>query len=338
LTEKKSIIIFIRIQNRQITLSSKTGFVYNEYFLQHDTGPGHPESPERLIAIVSHLQQTKLWQKLQHLIIDEAQEEWITKVHTPEHLKYLRQACKQGLQTVDQGDTRISEDSYNVALMAVGGVLTATDSVMSGILKNAFCSVRPPGHHAERDKPMGFCLLNNVAIAARYVQQKYGAQRVAIIDWDVHHGNGTQNIFYDDNSVLYISLHQFPFYPGTGSRGEQGIGKGLGFTINIPLMAGSGEKAFMEAFSEEVLPSLDNFLPDIIFISAGFDAHKDDPLANLNLTDNSFKILTSTLTDKAEKICNGRIVSVLEGGYNLRALPFSVEAHLLALIGQNNSH
>ncbi|MBI4811179.1 MAG: histone deacetylase [Ignavibacteriales bacterium] len=313
-------------------MASRTGFVYHEKFLEHDTGPGHPERSDRLRAITNHLKEVNLWQELQHLMIDEASEDWLLQAHSLEHNKYLRQACLQGLNILDAGDTHASRESYNAALLAVGGVLAAVDAVMNNLLQNVFCAIRPPGHHAERDKVMGFCLLNNVAIAARYAQRKHCADRILILDWDVHHGNGTQQIFYDDKSVMYISTHQYPFYPGTGSRGERGIGQGEGYTLNIPMFAGSGEEEFIEAFKEEIIPSIDNYRPDMILISAGFDAHKDDPLANLNLTEESFGLFTSMITDAASKYCNGRIVSVLEGGYNLKALALSVESHIRKLI------
>jgi acetoin utilization deacetylase AcuC-like enzyme len=312
---------------------SKTGFVYHDRFLEHDTGPGHPECSNRLRTITDHLKEIKLWQQLHHLLIDEAPEEWLLQVHSLEHLEFLKQSCLQGMTTLDGGDTHASGNSYNAAILAAGGVLAATDAVMGGLLQNVFCAVRPPGHHAERDNAMGFCLLNNVAIAARYAQQKHQAERVAIIDWDVHHGNGTQHIFYNDKSVLYISTHQHPFYPGTGSRGERGAGDGEGYTLNIPMFAGAGEEEFIEAFTEEVIPSLDNYRPDLILISAGFDAHRDDPLANLDLTEESFAKLTRMVAESAAKFCNGRIVSVLEGGYNMFSLARSVESHLRIMMG-----
>jgi len=314
-------------------MATRTGFVYHELFLKHDTGPGHPEKPDRLLALIKHLKEKQLWQQLQHLIIDEAPEELLLQAHSLEQIRYVRQACRQGLQFLDQGDTRICTKSYEAAILAAGGAIAATEAVMNGLLQNAFCAVRPPGHHAERDKAMGFCLFNNAAVAARYAQKKFNAGRIAIIDWDVHHGNGTQQIFYDDKSVLYISTHQYPFYPGSGSRKEQGAGDGEGYTLNIPMIAGSGEEEFIDAFSREILPSLENYRPDLIIISAGFDAHRDDPLANLNLTDESFGKLTSMVVGTAENICNGRIVSILEGGYNLDALSRSVESHLRGLIG-----
>lgn len=318
-------------------MNHNTGFIYSDHFLRHETGAGHPESPQRLTAMVSHLKQINLWQALAHPEIGRYPDDWILKVHTVDHVNSLRKAYDDGRYALDQGDTPISAESFDVARLAVDAVLTATEAVMNGTNKNAFCAVRPPGHHAERDKAMGFCLLNNVAIGARFAQQKFGAERVAVIDWDVHHGNGIQNLFYDDDSVLYISTHQFPFYPGSGSRGESGTGKGDGFTINIPMMAGSGEGSFLDAFNEIVIPSLENYRADIIFLSAGFDAHRDDPLANLNLTERTFGLLTSMIAEKAESVCSGRIVSVLEGGYNLLALPLSVEAHLRALMGNHET-
>lgn len=315
---------------------SKTGFVYHDQFLLHDTGIGHPEKPDRLKAIVSHLQATGLWNNLQHLLIDSAPTETIRFVHTSQHLKFVKDRCEQagesGSVFLDQGDTTVSSNSYDVALLAAGGIIAAVDAVCSGVLTNAFCAIRPPGHHAESNSPMGFCLFNNVAIAARYAQQKYKIRNVAIVDWDVHHGNGTQEIFYNDPSVFFISLHQFPFYPGTGARSERGAGKGEGFTLNCPMKAGSNEADYLHAFKNEIVPVLNTYQPELILISAGFDAHRDDPLANINLTENSFGIFTEILTELAAKYSNNKIVSVLEGGYNLNAMSKSVQQHLEILI------
>ncbi|MDI6779423.1 MAG: histone deacetylase [Bacteroidota bacterium] len=313
-------------------MGSKTGFVYHEQFLEHDTGYGHPEKPDRLRAIVDHLQETGLWQKLHHLIIDAAPIEVINKVHSQRHVQYVKERCEKGFTILDQGDTTVCEKSYDIALLAAGGVISAVDAVMSGVLKNVFCAVRPPGHHAESNSPMGFCLFNNAAIAARYAQDKYNIRRVAIIDWDVHHGNGTQEIFYNDPSVFYISIHQYPFYPGSGSKSEKGEGKGEGFTLNFPIKAGSGEIEYLEVFCKEIIPVLDGYHPQLIIISAGFDAHKEDPLANMNLTDDTYRILTEMMAETAEKYAKGRIISVLEGGYNLQALSRSLQKHIEALI------
>lgn len=309
-------------------MPSKTGFIYHDAFLQHETGYGHPERPDRLRSITHHLQQAGMWIQLQHPHFDKASEKWILRVHTARHWKFVKESCARGVEILDQGDTHVCPKSYDVALLAVGGVLVGIDAVMKGALKNVFCAVRPPGHHAESDAAMGFCLLNNVAIGARYAQQQYRIGKVAIVDWDVHHGNGTQEIFYEDPSVFYISTHQYPFYPGTGARTETGNGKGKGYTLNCPMSVNSGEKEYMEAFTKEIVPAVETYKPDLLIISAGFDAHKDDPLANINLTEESFAKFTRMLMEIADKHCGGKLVSVLEGGYNLEALARSVEAHI----------
>jgi acetoin utilization deacetylase AcuC-like enzyme len=313
-------------------MASKTGFVFHERFLEHDTGAGHPERPDRLRAISSHLKEQKLWTEMQHLFIDPATEDSALRVHTQSHLRFIRDSCNNGRKILDDGDTHVSAGSYEIALLATGGALAAVDAVMQGTLTNAFCAVRPPGHHAERQRVMGFCLLNNIAIAARYAQNVYRIRRVAIVDWDVHHGNGTQEIFYDDPSVLFISTHQYPLWPGTGSRNEQGSGQGKGFTMNIPMPPGAGETEYLVAFRKEIVPMLDGFRPELILISAGFDAHTEDPLASINLTEDSFAKLTAIIIERAKFNCSGRVVSLLEGGYNLRALAASVEKHLRILI------
>jgi acetoin utilization deacetylase AcuC-like enzyme len=310
---------------------SDIGFVYDPRFLEHDTGAGHPERAHRLTAILRHLEGAELWERLRPLKIGSAAEDWILKIHGARHLHFVRESSKRGAAVLDQGDTHVSARSFEVAELAVGAALAAVDAVMAGLLQRVFCAVRPPGHHAEPDRAMGFCLFNNVAIASRYAQEKYGIERVAIVDWDVHHGNGTQKIFYDDPTVFYISLHQYPFYPGTGSRSETGTGKGERLTLNLPMRAGSGEEDYLAAFRQEILPALDNYRPDLIIISAGFDAHRDDPLANINLTEGSFATMTAMLKDSAARHSGGRMVSVLEGGYNLAALARSVEAHLRSL-------
>jgi len=312
-------------------MASRTGFVYSDRFLEHDTGPGHPERPDRLRSITNHLRELDIWKSLDHLHFDQASEEWVAKVHTAEHIKRVRESSRRGISLLDSGDTFVSRDSYTVALLAVGGAMAAVDAVMKGELTNAFCALRPPGHHAERNRVMGFCLFNSIAIAARYAQEKHGVKRVAIVDWDVHHGNGTQEIFYADPSVFFISTHQFPLWPGTGAHDEQGEGEGKGHTMNIPMTPGSGEKEYLDAFTQIILPALAHYKPELILISAGFDAHRDDPLANINLTEKTFATLTSLLMDVSTTCCDGRIVSLLEGGYNLQALARSVYAHLQTL-------
>jgi len=226
----------------------------------------------------------------------------------------------------------LSEESARVAALAAGGVLAAVDAVAEGRVRNAFCAVRPPGHHARRDKAMGFCIYNNVAIAARYAQKKHGLPRVLIVDWDVHHGNGTQEMFYDDPTVLYFGVHRHPFYPGTGGAEERGAGRGLGFTVNVPLAAGAGDAEFAAAFRDRMEPAAREFRPDLVLISAGFDAHEADPLGGMKMTPAGYADLTRIVRRVAQATARGRIVSVLEGGYDLDGLAASVEAHLRALM------
>ena len=304
----------------------KIGFLTSETFLDHRPPAGHPERPERLQHLVRHLSRGSLWQKLTHIQPTSATKEDILAVHSVEHLRYVEEMCSKGGGMLDEGDTHAVRESYRAALFAAGAVNVAIDGVIGKHVDAAFCAVRPPGHHAERDQAMGFCLFNNVAVGARYAQHKHGLQRIAILDWDVHHGNGTQHIFEDDATVLYISLHQYPFYPGTGSRGEKGMGAGKGCTLNIPLPAGAGEERYLEAFAEEIVPALENFRPELLLISAGFDAHRDDPLGGMRLTEESFAEFTRLVKEVAP------VVSVLEGGYNLEALAMSVVAHVGEMI------
>jgi len=308
------------------------GFIYHPDYLKHDTGVGHPERPQRLESIVQHLLPTPLWGKLSHLRPSAARLDSIHTVHPEHYAAMIRSRCLNGDTILDGGDTHVCPASYDVALLAAGAVLEGVDQVMTGRLQRVFCAVRPPGHHAGTSSVMGFCLFNNIAIGARYAQQKYGVERIAVVDWDVHHGNGTQEIFYDRDSVLYVSLHQFPLWPGTGATSERGIGGGEGFTLNCPMKPGSGEQDYLNAFEQEILPALGKFQPQLLMISAGFDAHRDDPLASIDLTEGSFSKMTELLGEASARYCGGRIISVLEGGYHLQALARSVEAHLEALI------
>ncbi|MFH0990298.1 MAG: histone deacetylase [bacterium] len=308
------------------------GFFYHPDFLKHETGEGHPERAQRVEAVFQHLLQTPLWSKMQHYQPLPAQMAWLEHVHPSTYIRWVEQQCTSGIHILDDGDTHVCRESFEVARLAVGAVTQAIDEVLNNHIHTAFCAVRPPGHHAGSSSAMGFCLFNNVAIGARYAQEKYGVIRIAIVDWDVHHGNGTQEIFYDDDSVLYISLHQLPLWPGTGTAVERGIDKGEGFTVNCPMHPGSTEKEYLDAFKETILPALKKFKPELLMISAGFDAHRDDPLASINLTEQSYAKFTTLLTDTAAKSANKRIISVLEGGYNPHALATSVEHHLKALI------
>jgi acetoin utilization deacetylase AcuC-like enzyme len=279
---------------------------------------------------MSYLEQQGLLHTLLLLRPEPAAEAWITRVHTPAYLRRLQEAVRNAPVALD-ADTRVSAQSYEVARLATGGVLAAVDAVMAGQARNAFAAVRPPGHHALPERAMGFCLLNHVAIATRYVQEQHGIKRVLIVDWDVHHGNGTQDVFYSDPSVFYFSTHQYPYYPGTGAASETGEGPGRGTTLNVPRPAGSGDAEIIRAFREQLLPAAEAFQPEFIFISAGFDAHHRDPLAQLQVTEEGYATLTRMVMDIAARFAAGRIVSVLEGGYNLEGLSRSLAAHLQVL-------
>jgi len=324
--------------------ASKTGFVYDDIYLEHKTTEGHPEAPQRLVAIVERLKAKGLYpqslgfardgepvEPLFKLSPKPVPSEWLTMVHSPEYIQRVRRSCEDGAGYLDSMDVPISPKSYEAALAAVGGVLSAIDAVMEKKVINAFCAVRPPGHHALKDMAMGFCIFNNIAIGTRYVQKKHGLSKILIVDWDVHHGNGTQAAFYNDPSVLYFSVHQYPFYPGTGSETEKGGGKGLNYNINVPLPAGSGDADYVRVFKEKLEPAALAFSPDFVLISAGFDAHTDDLLGSMKVTAQGFAELTQIVKAIAEKCCEGRLVSILEGGYHPDGLADSVEAHIQVL-------
>jgi acetoin utilization deacetylase AcuC-like enzyme len=295
-------------------------------------GAGHPESPNRLRAILERLEQSGTVDRLTRIEPRRAEDEWITQVHTPRYIAALnRHAPATGRVSLDP-DTAMSPGSLNAAYLAAGGVLAGVDAIMAQQVDHVFCAVRPPGHHAEASRTMGFCLFNNVAIAARYVQKQYGLTRVLIVDWDVHHGNGTQHSFEDDPSVLFFSTHQYPHYPGTGRASERGTGAGEGFTINVPMEAGEGDEAYRTVFHKVLVPAADHFHPEFVIISAGFDAHREDPLAQMGLTEEGYADLTGIVAGIARRHAGGRILSSLEGGYNLAALGASVDAHIKALL------
>ena len=310
----------------------KTGLVYDPRYLDHDMGAGHPESPGRLSAIMQQLGQSGTAARLVKIEPREAEDEWITQIHTPSYLAMLKNhAPRNGRVSLDP-DTSMSSGSLTAAYLAVGGALAAVDAIMKRQVDHVFCAVRPPGHHAEAGRAMGFCLLNNVAIAARYVQKKYGLARVLIVDWDVHHGNGTQHSFEDDHSVLFFSTHQYPHYPGTGRATERGRGAGDGLTINVPMEPGEGDEEYRAVFQKSLVPAADAFRPDFVIISAGFDAHKDDPLASMELTEAGYADLTGIVAGIAKRHAGGRILSSLEGGYHLTSLAASVDRHIQALM------
>ena len=318
---------------KKIDPTLPTGFVFHPDYLKHDSGQNHPESTERLSSLITHLEKKGLILRLKNIQPYPASVEWLEAVHDPRYIKMVERICQDGGGMLDP-DTHVGSKSYEVALLAVGGVMAVVDAVMNKKIKNAFCAIRPPGHHAERDKAMGFCIFNNVAVGARYVQKRFGLKKVLIVDWDVHHGNGTQTIFLDDPSVFYFSVHQFPYYPGSGSENETGEEEGEGFTFNMPMFAGSGDLEYIEAFQSILYPLAKKFSPEFIFISAGFDAHEEDPLAGINLSEAGYKKMTEVITRLASECSEGRLVSVLEGGYNFRSLSVSVEKHIRALMGK----
>lgn len=311
-----------------------TSLITSEIYKDHITGPGFPESPERLDAILEHLDSTGLINDLDVVEPLRKDKEYCKLVHDDEYVTRVRQACELGASIVDTADNPISKNSYDAALLAVGGITEAVDRVINDNVNNAMALLRPPGHHAEKGMAMGFCLFNNVAVAARYAQRNYEIEKVAIIDFDVHHGNGTQHIFESDPTVMYASLHQFPFYPGTGATEETGIGDGKGTTINYPLKYGVGDDEFIDIFNNSLSDKILNFDPDLLLISAGFDAHVDDPIGGLSVTTKGYFDISNIIMKLADEVCQGKIVSALEGGYNLNALAESVEAHLLALQGK----
>ena len=317
------------------TTTAPTAFVYDPVFLEHETGPGFPESPDRLRWLTAHLEDLPLSDRLLRMAPDDGIDpaRWIAEFHDKDYIAALRQACRDGEIVVGKSpDSPISRDSYDVAVRAVAGVLTAVDAVMDGRARNAFAAVRPPGHHAMPDSAKGFCLFGNAAIAARYAQKKHGIERVMIIDWDVHHGDGTQEMTYEDPTIFYFSTHQYPFYPGpSGAAQNTGTGQGEGFNLNVPLAEGSGDKAVLSAFRSELTEAFRKFRPGLVVISAGFDAHEADPLGGLGWTSGVYGELTRIVRGLAREQGHERIVSVLEGGYSKRGMTEGVASHLEAL-------
>ena len=305
----------------------KTCIITTDTYLDHDTGLGHPERPDRVTAIINYLKKTKskqlIWEKPKKFDL-----KYLEFAHDKNYLNNVKDSFpKQGLNFLD-GDTIVSPGSKKATRDAVGSIITAIDGVMKKNFNNAFCAVRPPGHHAEKHKAMGFCIYNNIAVGAYYLIEKYNLKKVAIIDFDVHHGNGTQDIFYDNEKVLYISSHQYPYYPGSGAENEKGTKDNI---LNVPLNAGTQSHEFLNAY-ESIFKKLKEFKPEFILLSAGFDAHKDDPLAQINLESKDYYTLTKRILTLAKELCDEKVVSILEGGYNLNALQESVDYHVKSLL------
>lgn len=313
-----------------------TAIVHHPIYEKHDTGPGHPEMPERYRVVVDALNaDEQLWNSLKEITPEKASQGVVQAAHTKEHFKRVEGAFANGLDRLD-ADTTISMQSFDASLFAAGGAIAAVEAVMQGEARNAIVAVRPPGHHATAERAMGFCIFNNVAVAARYAQNRYKEiDRVAVVDWDVHHGNGTQGIFYTDPTVFFFSMHQYPWYPGTGARGETGHGKGLGTTLNVPVKAFTKAKDQLSAFDAAIGEIASKMKPDMIFLSAGFDAHRTDPLGQLQLEDPDYVAMTRTMMEWADEACGGRLISCLEGGYNLETLGPTVREHVATLSGQN---
>lgn len=309
-----------------------TCLIYSPRFLDHDTGPGHPERPQRIKAIIDSLQNKAIWNKLVHIAPEIKDPQIPLLIHDPAYIKRVALTCARGEEYIDTFDNTISSESYSVAILAANAAAEGIDYIMANDGNRSMVIPRPPGHHAEYDHAMGFCLFNNVAIAARYAQKKYSLTRLAIIDYDVHHGNGTQHLFENDPNILYVSMHRYPFYPGTGAKNETGTGDGLGTTQNYPLDQGASDDIYIDIMDNSIADIVIKFKPELIILSSGFDAHELDPLGGMAISTAGYMKLSSTLVAIALECCEGRILSILEGGYSLQGLAESVDVHLQELM------
>lgn len=313
-------------------MKPELGFVFSEKYLLHETG-NHPENKGRLTAILEAVEKSGLGPRLLRIDPVPATEEQIALIHGKDYIRSVQRAWDEGHRRLDP-DTAICRESFSVALLAAGAAVGAVDMVLNGDIKRAFCAARPPGHHAERGRAMGFCIFNNAAIGAEHAIRTRGLKKIFILDWDVHHGNGTQNSFYNRGDVYYASIHQWPNYPGTGLAEETGEGEGRGANRNFPVGPFQGDDAYLDIFKESIIPEILRFSPELVVISAGFDAHQSDFLASMNISTEGFGRMTEMVVEAAEKVCGGRIVSVLEGGYHLQALGDSVTVHLEKMMGR----
>jgi len=325
------------LQGAQVPPRTQTGFVFDEVYRRHLVGDtGHPERPERLTAVLGGLEKAGLLSTLTRIPARPATDDELALAHDRSYIELVKRelADVQGVKELSTGDTDVTRESLAAARAAVGGVLNAAGAVASGRVKNAFCAVRPPGHHATPNRGMGFCIFNNVAIAARYLQKVHGIRRVLIVDFDYHHGNGTQDIFYDDDTVFYFSTHHYGAYPGTGSAAETGRGKAAGTKLNVPLPPGASDAQILAAFEQQLVPAARRFKPDFILVSAGFDGMRRDLLGQFDITPAGYAAITRVIVRLADELCQGRVVSVLEGGYRLDGLAESVAAHVKVLRGE----
>ena len=313
-----------------------TAILADPIYKEHQPGKSHPERPERMDAVLHALESGGAMKAALRIPVRPATDDELALCHTRPYIEIARRDVASGARDLSTGDTQIGPQSLEVALRATGGVLNAVDAVVERRAANAFCVVRPPGHHATPDRGMGFCLFNSAAIAARHAQKKHGIERVVIVDWDVHHGNGTQDAFYDSDRVLVCSVHQYPFYPGTGAASERGAGAGAGYTINAPLPPGQDNWVYARVFDDRFLPAMRRFRPQLVLVSAGFDAHQDDPLGGMRLTEAGFAALARRMVELADEFCAGRLVAVLEGGYDPPALGRCVAAVLRVLDGDSS--